>query len=91
MLARVLNLNPDRIAVTELFGAIGSPGLCSVPHRHGPFGAKGIGETGMFCVSPAIGNALYDAIEVRVMEMPLTPERVLRALRQAQDRPLTSD
>ena len=65
--------------------------LVEVPHRHGPFGAKGIGETGMFCVSPAIGNALYDAIEVRVMEMPLTPERVLRALRQAQDRPLTSD
>ena len=65
--------------------------LVEVPHRHGPFGAKGVGETGMFCVSPAIGNALYDAIEVRVMEMPLTPERVLRALRQAQDRPLTSD
>ncbi len=65
--------------------------LVEVPHRHGPFGAKGIGETGMFCVSPAIGNALYDAIEVRVMEMPLTPERVLRALRQAQDRPLTND
>src|SRR6266567_4084952 len=64
--------------------------LVEVPHRHGPFGAKGIGETGMFCVSPAIGNALYDAIEVRVMEMPLTPERVLRALRQAQDRPLTN-
>ena len=65
--------------------------LVEVPHRHGPFGAKGVGETGMFCVSPAIGNALYDAIEVRVMEMPLTPERVLRALRQAQDRPLRSD
>jgi CO/xanthine dehydrogenase Mo-binding subunit len=65
--------------------------LVEVPHRHGPFGAKGVGETGMFCVSPAIGNAVYDAIEVRLMEMPLTPERVLRALRQAQDRPLTSD
>jgi CO/xanthine dehydrogenase Mo-binding subunit len=65
--------------------------LVEVPHRHGPFGAKGIGETGMFCVSPAIGNALYDAIGVRVMEMPLTAERVLRALRQAQGRPLTSD
>ena len=65
--------------------------LVEVPHQHGPFGAKGVGETGMFCVSPAIGNALYDAIEVRVTEMPLTPERVLRALRQAQDRPLGSD
>jgi CO/xanthine dehydrogenase Mo-binding subunit len=58
--------------------------LVEVPHQQGPFGAKGVGETGMFCVSPAIGNALYDAIEVRVLEMPLTPERVLRALREAQ-------
>jgi CO/xanthine dehydrogenase Mo-binding subunit len=62
--------------------------LVEVPHRDGPFGAKGVGETGMFCVSPAIGNALYDAIEVRLTEMPLTPERVLRALRQAEGRPL---
>jgi CO/xanthine dehydrogenase Mo-binding subunit len=65
--------------------------LVEVPHQHGPFGAKGVGETGMFCVSPAIGNALYDAIGVRVTEMPLTPERVLRALRQAQQRPLASE
>src|SRR5439155_1433065 len=65
--------------------------LVEVPHRQGPFGAKGVGETGMFCVSPAIGNALYDAVEVRVTEIPLTPERVLRALRQAQNRPLGSD
>src|SRR5215467_9782495 len=65
--------------------------LVEVPHRSGPFGAKGVGETGMFCVSPAIGNALYDAVEVRVTEMPLTPERVLRALRQAKNRTLASD
>ena len=65
--------------------------LVEVAHKHGPFGAKGIGETGMFCVSPAIANALYDAIEERIMEMPLTPERVLRALRQAQNRPLGSE
>ena len=65
--------------------------LVEVPHRQGPFGAKGVGETGMFCVSPAIGNAVYDAIEVRMTEMPLTAERVLRALRQAQDRPLGGD
>jgi len=65
--------------------------MVEVPHRQGPFGAKGVGETGMFCVSPAIGNALYDAVEVRITEMPLTPERVLRALRRAQNRPLGSD
>jgi CO/xanthine dehydrogenase Mo-binding subunit len=65
--------------------------LVEVPHRQGPFGAKGVGETGMFCVSPAIGNAVYDAIEVRITEMPLTAERVLRALRQAQNSPLGVD
>ena len=65
--------------------------LVEVPHRQGPFGAKGVGETGMFCVSPAIGNAVFDAIEVRITEMPLTAERVLRALRQAQNFPLGVD
>jgi CO/xanthine dehydrogenase Mo-binding subunit len=65
--------------------------LVEVPDRHGPFGARGIGETGMFAVSPAIGNALYDATGVRVMEMPLTPERVLRALRRAEGRPLENE
>ena len=65
--------------------------VMEVPDPHGPFGAKGIGETGVFCVSPAIGNALHDATGVRLMEIPLTPERVLRALRQAQDRPLGKD
>jgi CO/xanthine dehydrogenase Mo-binding subunit len=59
-----------------------------VPVEEGPFGAKGIGETGMFAVSPAIGNALFDAINVRITDVPLTPERVLRALREAENRPL---
>jgi len=65
--------------------------IIEVPDRLGPFGARGIGETGMFAVSPAIGNALFDATGVRIMEMPLTPERVLRALREAQGRPLETD
>jgi CO/xanthine dehydrogenase Mo-binding subunit len=62
--------------------------LIEVPHQRGPFGAKGMGETGTFAVSPAIANALYDAVGVRVLEMPLTPERVLRAIRQNEHRPL---
>jgi len=62
--------------------------LVEFPHEHGPFGAKGVGETGMFSVSPAISNALCDAVGVRIMEMPLTPERVLRAIRESQNRPL---
>ncbi len=49
----------------------------------GPFGAKGIGEPALTAVAPAIANAVTDAIGVRVFEMPITPERVIRAL---QDR-----
>jgi CO/xanthine dehydrogenase Mo-binding subunit len=62
-----------------------------VPHERGPFGAKGMGETGTFAVSPAIANALYDAVGVRVLEMPLTPEKVLRAIREAAGRPMGSE
>jgi CO/xanthine dehydrogenase Mo-binding subunit len=62
--------------------------LVEVPHRKGPFGAKGMGETGTLAVSAAIGNALYDALGVQVREVPLTPERVLRAIRAGEGRPL---
>ena len=48
----------------------------------GPFGAKGIGEPALTPVAPAIANAVTDAIGVRVFELPLTPERVLRAMQQ---------
>jgi CO/xanthine dehydrogenase Mo-binding subunit len=62
--------------------------LVEEPHARGPFGAKGIGETGMFSVSPAVANALHDAVGVRILELPLTSERVLRAIREAEGRPL---
>jgi CO/xanthine dehydrogenase Mo-binding subunit len=47
----------------------------------GPFGAKGVGEGGLVPVSPAIANALARLAGVRLTELPLTPERVWRALR----------
>jgi len=47
----------------------------------GPFGAKGVGEGGLVPVSPAISNALARLTGVRLRELPLTPERVWRALR----------
>ena len=65
-----------------------SAGQVEEPHRHGPYGAKGVGETGVFSPSPAIANALYDALGVIVHDLPLTPERVLRAIREADGRPL---
>lgn len=48
----------------------------------GPFGAKGIGEGGVVAVAPAVGNAIYNATGVRLTDLPLTPERVWRALRR---------
>jgi CO/xanthine dehydrogenase Mo-binding subunit len=55
---------------------------------NGPFGAKGVGEVATFCVSPAVANAIDDAVGVRLMEIPLNPEAVYRALRAKQGRPL---
>ena len=46
----------------------------------GPFGAKGIGEAPAICLSPAVTNAVYDAIGIRFHELPLSPERVLSAI-----------
>ena len=51
----------------------------------GPYGAKGIGEPAMTPVAPAIANAVADAIGVRVFEMPITPERIVKALKRRGD------
>jgi CO/xanthine dehydrogenase Mo-binding subunit len=58
---------------------------------NGPFGAKGVGEVSTFCPSPAIANAIDDAVGVRITEMPLTPEAVYRALRAKQGAPLEEE
>jgi xanthine dehydrogenase molybdenum-binding subunit len=48
----------------------------------GPFGAKGIGEPGCVPTAPAVANAVYDAIGVRIKDLPITPEKVLAAIKQ---------
>ena len=65
--------------------------LVEVPHGEGPFGAKGVGESGTFAVSPAVANAVFDAVGVRIRDLPLTPEVVFRALCDAQGAPLGSN
>jgi xanthine dehydrogenase molybdenum-binding subunit len=50
----------------------------------GPFGAKGIGEPGLVPTAPAIANAIYDAVGVRIKDLPITPEKVLAALKEKQ-------
>jgi CO/xanthine dehydrogenase Mo-binding subunit len=53
----------------------------------GPFGAKGLGELGIDPVAPAIANALYDACGIRLHDLPITAERVWRALQARRDQP----
>ncbi len=50
--------------------------------KEGPFGAKGVGEPGLVPTAPAIANAVYDAIGVRIKELPITPEKILAALKE---------
>ena len=50
---------------------------------NGPFGGKGVGETATFSVSPAIANAIHDAIGVRLTELPMNPETVWKKLHAA--------
>lgn len=47
-----------------------------VPHKNGPFGAKGIGETSLIPVAPSIANAVDDAVGVRIKELPITAEKI---------------
>jgi len=52
----------------------------------GPYGAKGVGELGINPPPAAIANAVYDAIGVRIRDLPLTPDKILTALAQREGR-----
>jgi CO/xanthine dehydrogenase Mo-binding subunit len=78
------------------------PGIADVPavmvneaidayQHNAPFGAKGVGESATLPLSPAIANALDDAVGVRLQELPLTAEAVFRALREKAGHPLEAD
>jgi CO/xanthine dehydrogenase Mo-binding subunit len=55
------------------------------PDPLGPLGVKGIGEPAMIPTIPAIMNAIYDAVGVRITALPATPERVLEAIKRKED------
>ena len=55
--------------------------LVEDPEPNGPFGAKEVGQGPLLPIPPAVANAVYDAVRVRVDEVPITPEKVLAALR----------
>ena len=54
--------------------------LVEDPDASGPFGAKEVGQGPLLPIMPAVANAIYDAVGVRVDEVPITPDRVLKAL-----------
>ncbi len=54
--------------------------LVEDPDPRGPFGAKEVGQGPLLPIMPAVANAVYDAIGVRVDEVPITPEKILKAL-----------
>jgi 4-hydroxybenzoyl-CoA reductase subunit alpha len=52
---------------------------------YGPFGAKEVGQGPIQCTTQAIANAVSNAIGYAIKELPITPERVLRAIRQKHE------
>jgi 4-hydroxybenzoyl-CoA reductase alpha subunit len=51
---------------------------------NGPFGAKEVGQGPLLPVPPAVANAVYNAVGVRIDEVPITPEKVLKALKEKE-------
>jgi len=54
--------------------------LVENPDPRGPFGAKEVGQGPLLPVMPAVANAVYDAVGVRIDEVPITPEKIMKAL-----------
>ena len=54
--------------------------LVEEPDPRGPFGAKEVGQGPLLPIMPALANAVYDAVGVRIDEVPITPEKIMRAL-----------
>ena len=61
-----------------------APILVESVHNEAPFGAKGIGEPAAAATPPAIANALFDAVGIRIRDLPITPEKVLAALAEKE-------
>jgi len=81
------NMNPDfrDYKILTAKDAIPlKPVVIETLDEDGPYGAKGIGEPGCVPTAPAIANAIYDAIGVRINDLPITPERVLAAIKKKE-------
>ena len=60
------------------------PVIVEYPYKEGPFGAKGVGETPLMGIAPAITNAIRNATGIPIREIPATPERILAALKNSK-------
>lgn len=69
----------------KMLGSIDMPEteiiIIDKPDPKGPYGAKGVGEPATVGIAPAIANAIYDAIGVRITTLPITPEKIFAALK----------
>ena len=68
--------SPTTLDMPEIFTE-----LVEHPDPRGPFGAKEVGQGPLLPVMPALANAVYDAVGVRIDEIPITPEKILAALK----------
>jgi CO/xanthine dehydrogenase Mo-binding subunit len=77
---------PTSFSEYALPGPLELPEIKSVvleyPSSNGPYGVKGVGEMTANSPIPAIVNAIYDAVGVRITDLPATPEKILRALEE---------
>jgi carbon-monoxide dehydrogenase large subunit len=82
---RVLN---DTLADYKLATMMDFPEIVPIivesTQQEGPFGAKGVGEPAVAPTAPAIANAIFDAVGIRIKELPITPEKILAALGEVQ-------
>jgi len=68
--------SPTSLDMPEIF-----TDLVEHPDPEGPFGGKEVGQGPLLPIMPAVANAVYDAVGVRVDQIPVTPEKILRALK----------
>ena len=60
--------------------------IVEIPDPTGPFGAKGVGECAPLPTSPAVVNAIQDAVGIRIRDLPATPEKILKALEEKRSK-----
>lgn len=70
---------PSALEIPEI-----EPILVECAHPEGPYGAKGIGETTNVPAPPAIANAIFNAVGVRIKDLPITPDKMLDALKRKE-------